>query len=165
MRCFSITSFFPFSIWKKKDFQFFSSISNCGTIIPWVRIKKNLNLHIPSFFLTNWILRLTKRTPPPKKKSYLKLFLSLVWPQLISCVPAYLMIMIGANLNIYLWCYHTNFRLYPFWRRFFKIFSIFPIKNELHFYGVPKGLCFEQSCIFISEDVFTTNFDFLVKWL
>lgn len=90
------------------------------------QLKKTWIYTSPFFFLTNWILRLTKRTPPPqKKKSYLKLFLSLVWPQLISCGPAYLMIMIGANLNIYLWCYHTNFRLYPFWRRFFKDFFYF----------------------------------------
>lgn len=114
---------------KKKNFQFFSSISNCGTIIPWVRIKKTWIYTSPVFFLTNWILRLTKRTPPPQKKSYLKLFLSLVWPQLISCGPAYLMIMIGANLYIYLWGYHTNFRLYPFWRRFFKdVFLFFQSK-------------------------------------
>lgn len=115
---------------KKKDFQFFSSISNCGTIIPWVRIKKNLNLHIPSFFPDKLNFEINQTNPPPpKKKSYLKLFLSLVWPQLIFCGPAYLMIMIGANLYIYLWGYHTNFRLYPFWRRFFKdVFLFFQSK-------------------------------------
>lgn len=100
-------------------------------------LKKN-NLHIPSFFLTNWILRSNQtNTPLTPKKSYIKLTLSLVWPQLISCGPAYLMIMIGANLNIYLRCYHTNFRLYLFGD--FKVFSIFPIKNELRFYDVTRS--------------------------
>lgn len=138
---FLLHHFFPFSIWKKRIFNFFPQSAIVGQSYPGSGLKKTWIYTSPVFFLTNWILRLTKRTPPPKKnkKTYLKLSLSLVWPQLISCGPAYLMIMIGAYLNIYLWCYHTNFRLYPFWRRFFKIFSIFPIKNELHFYGLTRS--------------------------
>lgn len=128
------------SVFEKKRFSiFFFNQQLWDNHTLGQNFKKNLNLHIPSFFPDKLNFKINQTNTPPPKKSYLKLFLSLVWPQLISCGPAYLMIMIGANLNIYLWCNHTNFRLYPFWRRFFKIFSIFPIKNELHFYGLTRS--------------------------